>query len=123
MALCGFPPGSPNAQLCVPGLVTHPALVYQDRSHCAVRELDNKSSASAASLDYGEFQAVIKSAASAASPRGGSASGQLDHGLKNPSGKAALSADSITGKFIFLPRLRLLLLFRQPGGASEQIQW
>ena len=33
-----------------------------------VRELVNKSAASAASLDYVKFQAVIKSAASAASP-------------------------------------------------------
>ena len=31
-------------------------------------------------VDYVEFQAVIKSAASAASPRGGRASGRLDHG-------------------------------------------
>ena len=40
----------------------------------------NKSAASAASLDYVKFQAVIKSAASAASLRGGRASGRLDHG-------------------------------------------
>ena len=39
----------------------------------------NKSAASAASPDYVKFQAVIKSAASAASLRGGRASG-LDHG-------------------------------------------
>ena len=38
-----------------------------------------KSAASAASRDYVRFQAVIKSAASAASPRGGRASGRLDH--------------------------------------------
>ena len=42
----------------------------------------NKSSASAASPDYVKFQAVIKSAASAASLWGGRASGRLDHGLK-----------------------------------------
>ena len=36
--------------------------------------------ASAASPDYVKFQAVIKSAASAASLRGGRASGRLDHG-------------------------------------------
>ena len=41
----------------------------------------NKSAASAASPDYVKFQAVIKSAASAASPRGGRASGRLDHGV------------------------------------------
>ena len=41
----------------------------------------NKSAASAASLDYVEFQAVIKSAASAASLHGGRASGRLDHVL------------------------------------------
>ena len=40
----------------------------------------NKSAASAASPDYVKFQAVIKSAASAASLRGGRASGRLDHG-------------------------------------------
>ena len=34
-----------------------------------------------ASPDYLEFQAVIKSAASAASLRGGRASGRLDHGF------------------------------------------
>ena len=47
----------------------------------AVRESANKSAASAASLDYAKFQAVIKSAASAASLRGGRASGRLDHGF------------------------------------------
>ena len=41
----------------------------------------NKSAASAASLDYVKFQAVIKSAASAASLRGGRASGRLDRGF------------------------------------------
>ena len=47
----------------------------------AVREFANKSAASAASLVYVKFQAVIKSAASAASLRGGRASGRLDHGF------------------------------------------
>ena len=43
----------------------------------------NKSAASAASSKYVEFQAVIKSVASAASPgdRGGRASGRFDHGF------------------------------------------
>ena len=41
----------------------------------------NKWAASAASPDYVNFQAVIKSAASAASLRGGRASGRLDHGF------------------------------------------
>ena len=41
----------------------------------------NKSAASAASPDYVKFHAVIKSAASAASLRGGRASGRLDHGF------------------------------------------
>ena len=41
----------------------------------AVQEFANKSAASAASRDYVKFQAVIKSAASAASLRGGRASG------------------------------------------------
>ena len=47
----------------------------------AVREFANKSAASAASPDYVKFQAVIKSAATAASLSGGRASGRLDHGL------------------------------------------
>ena len=47
----------------------------------AVREFANKSAASAASLDYVKFRAVIKSAASAASLRGGRARGRLDHGF------------------------------------------
>ena len=47
----------------------------------AVREFANKSAASAASPDYVKFQAVIKSAASAASLCGGRASGRLDHGF------------------------------------------
>ena len=55
-----------------------PALVYRKRTF-AVREFANKSAASAASLDYVKFQAVIQSAASAASLRGGRASGRLDH--------------------------------------------
>ena len=40
-------------------------------AHFAVRESVDKSAASAASPDYVKFQAVIKSAASAASHRGG----------------------------------------------------
>ena len=46
-----------------------------------VREFVNKSAASAASGDYVKSEAVIKSAASAASLRGGRASGRLDHGF------------------------------------------
>ena len=46
----------------------------------AVREFVIRSAASAASPDYVEFQAVIKSAASTASLRGGRASGRLNHG-------------------------------------------
>ena len=42
---------------------------------CGVREFVNKSAASAASLDYVKFQAVIKSAASAASPKAKSREG------------------------------------------------
>ena len=49
-------------------------------SFLRVREFVNKSAASAASPDCVKFQAVIKSAASAASLRGGRASGRLDHG-------------------------------------------
>ena len=45
----------------------------------AVRESITKSAARAASLDYVKFQAVIKLASSAASLRGGHASGRLDH--------------------------------------------
>ena len=48
---------------------------------CGVREFVKKSAASAASPDHVKFQAVIKSAASAASLRGGRASGRFDHGL------------------------------------------
>ena len=44
-----------------------------------VRESVNKSAASAATPDYVKIQAVIKSAASAASLRGGCARGRLDH--------------------------------------------
>ena len=44
--------------------------------------MGNNGAASAASLDYVKFQAVIKAAASGASLRGGRASGQLDHGVE-----------------------------------------
>ena len=47
----------------------------------AVREFVKKLAASAAFRNYVKFQAMIKSAASAASLRGGRASGRLDHGL------------------------------------------
>ena len=47
----------------------------------AVRESVIRAAASAASPVYVKFQAVIKSAASAASLRGGRASGRLDRGL------------------------------------------
>ena len=57
-----------------------PIPVHSPLSCYAVREFANKSAASAASPDYVKFQAVIKSAASAASLRGGRASGRLDHG-------------------------------------------
>ena len=46
-----------------------------------VQEPANKTAASAAFPDYVKFQAVVKSAASAASLRGGRASGRLDHGF------------------------------------------
>ena len=49
-----------------------------------------KLAASAASPDYIKFQAMIKSAASAASLRGGRASGRLDHGLEKPPGTRIL---------------------------------
>ena len=58
----------------------------------AVRECANKSAASAASLDSVKFQAEIKSAAGAASLRGGRASGRLDHGLFCSQFLAALAA-------------------------------
>ena len=47
----------------------------------------NKSAASAASPDYVKFQAVLKSAASAASLRRGPAGGRLDHGHNILNGK------------------------------------
>ena len=59
----------------------YPSFKSEDPRVCAVREFLNKSAASAASPDYVKFQAVIKSAASAASLRGGRASGRLDHSL------------------------------------------
>ena len=53
----------------------------EDCPECyAVREFVNKSAASAASPVYVKFQAVIKSAASAATLRGGHGSGRLDPG-------------------------------------------
>ena len=55
--------------------------VFIGRDSTAVREFANESAASAASPVYIKFQAVIKSAASAASLRGGRASGRLDHGF------------------------------------------
>ena len=54
-------------------------LHFQNNFHLAVRESANESAASAASPVYVKSQAVIKSAASAASLRGGHASGRLDH--------------------------------------------
>ena len=60
-----------------------PVVLETKNSHLtfyAVRGSVKKSAASAASLDYVKFQALIKSAASAASLRGGRASGRLDHG-------------------------------------------
>ena len=56
---------------------------------CAVREFVNKSAASAASGDYVKLQAVIKSAASAASLCGGRAGGRLDHGFFFGGGSAS----------------------------------
>ena len=50
-------------------------------TNSAVREFANKPAASAASPYYVKFQAVIKSAAGAASLRGGGASDRLDHGF------------------------------------------
>ena len=63
------------------GYATHPENAGLGASRCidAVRECVNKSAASAASPDYINFQAVIKSAAGAACLRGGRASGRLDH--------------------------------------------
>ena len=58
-----------------------PSFFANGESLYAVRESVNKSAASATSLDYVKFEAVIESAASAASLREGRASGRLDHGL------------------------------------------
>ena len=55
-------------------------LSQADSQPHGVREFANKPAASTASPDYVKFQAVVKSAASAASLRGGRASGRLDHG-------------------------------------------
>ena len=53
---------------------------FRRLSH-TVRECVKKSAACAASPGYVRFQAVIKSAASAASLHGGRARGRLDHGF------------------------------------------
>ena len=68
---CWFEPARAIAQ------ATQPFQYKCFRAHpfLAVRECVNKSAASAPSLDYVKFQAVIKSAASTASSRGGRASG------------------------------------------------
>ena len=68
------------SNLVVPSPSTVPKHVYF-QTFSGVRESVNKSAASADSPDYVKFQAVIKSAASAASLRGGRASGRLDHGF------------------------------------------
>ena len=67
---------------------TFPLLLHNE-SFLAVRESLNKSAASAASPDYVKFQAVIKSAASAASLPGGRASGRLHHGFFAIFGRAS----------------------------------
>ena len=54
-------------------------LYVQNGSFHADQASGNKLAASTASLDCVKFQAVIKSAACAASLRGGRASGRLDH--------------------------------------------
>ena len=59
---------------------THARTNNQLRAQPSGEMHENKSAASAGSPDYIKFEAVIKSAASAASLRGGRASGRLDHG-------------------------------------------
>ena len=61
------------------------------------KEVVNQSAATAASPDYVKFQAVIKSAASAASLDGGRASSQLHRGFLSQF-LAALAANNIAKK-------------------------
>ena len=66
-----------------------------------VRKFVNKSAVSAASLGYVKFQAVIKLAASAASLRGGRASGRLDHGYFFAISSAAKKSQILKDKLSF----------------------
>ena len=77
-----------------------------------MREFANKSAASAASLDYVRFQAVIKSAASAASLRGGRASGRLDHGFFLNFQKIVKISESVMREALGLGRGELLHIRR-----------
>ena len=69
------------SRLRVPDTDVEDKLLNSDLSHGVLRphklsqarEFTNKSAASAASLDYGTFEAMIKTAASAASRGGGAA--------------------------------------------------
>ena len=88
----------------------------------AVREFTKKSAASAASPDYGKFQAEIKSAASAASLRGGRASGRLDHGLFWPRERSKNDKNGLKTRLtkkttfsILVRRPRALPRARSPG--------
>ena len=83
----------------------------------AVREFANKSAASAASPDYVKFKAMTKSAASAASLRGGRASGRLDH-ICFPHVLTALAAKQIV-KNVVLGDLYIRIPTRAPSGAGN----
>ena len=73
--------GEAEPRCCVPTLTVLLMIEFAD-----------KSAASAAFPDYERFQAVIKSAASAASLRGGCASGRLDNCYFFSQFSAALAA-------------------------------
>ena len=76
---------------------------------CAVRESANKSAASAAFPDYVKSQTVIKSAASAASLRGGRASGRLDYNIFSLHFFAALAAKKYETLYLLTFYIGLLL--------------
>ena len=79
--VCFLAASAAETQNDIPRLWRSALEVTEMMDRVTVRESANKSTASAASPDYVKFQAVIKSAASAASLRGGRASGRLDYGF------------------------------------------
>ena len=92
------------------------------RAYGTVREFANKSAASPASPHYVKFQAVVKSAASAASLRGGRAGSRLDHGfflnlwLRWGQKMIKISDSDLSWPFVASSRLgSVLYLFKELG--------